>query len=150
MHIDGCENDIPFSYQPQMYGRWAAVKHGALFYSYGAESREKHLQNLAAQEPELALAVECCSAMGLYRDCAEIALFREAAGMLDNTSAVRLRIFAPHIAEVLRSSSDRLRKLHFTFIIPVVSAIDAGETDIAVRILQNHIETMVAANLPHS
>jgi len=128
------EEETPFSYRPQGVGLWCGRGHGALYYNYHADDRAKRLNTLAQREPELAIAVECVKAMGLFDDCAEMCILRTFRNDFTEKDIRYYRENAPRIALALSGRNEYLKELYFSLILPIVAAIDAGETEIACRI----------------
>lgn len=128
------EVEPPFSYHPQGIGCMYNRRHSELYYSYHADNRECRLNMLAEKEPELAVAIECVKAMGLFDDCIELSLLSAFRDRCPDEEIRYYRENAPKIAQALSAQKEYLHELYFSLILPIAAAIDADEARIAHRI----------------
>ena len=131
------ETDAKFCYHPVSTWKWEYYIHSSLYYEYHKEHREEMLKHQMCREPELALAIACAGEMGLFADCAEVCIWREVCKLMPEEM---LREFKTKIPEMVKSISDCadgkaiLHEMYFSTIIPVVTAMDAQEPQLALKL----------------
>ena len=88
--------------------------------------------------------IECVNVMGLYYDCAEIQIWRAFCDeMLSDSEVMQYyREIMPKLVRAIGSGMDKdmvFKELYFSFVIPVVMAMDAGQEEVAFRIYLERI-----------
>lgn len=145
------EEEHPFCYQPQGSALLAFRPHSALYCSFHAESREEDLLTLAGEEPELALVAECVNSMELFPDCAEIRIWRHLLDQIQEDEVLsHHREIMPELVSCIRErcEDDVFHELYFSMVLPIVSAVDADEPAIALRLYLNMVTALEARYLP--